>query len=242
MSWKESLGEKLSKLATTEFDYVETNDINRASEIDLNNSGIYMEATVIYFEIKNLPFMLKEHGRRKVAQAYTMYHELLASTAKPAGAFVNCFSPNAFLVIYPGKDEVMNEAVKGAMKIANAITVIFKEQFSKISGLEFAMGLDHGHIMGSKNLSDNNIESITWFGTCIHKAMRISKECARPFYVGISGILYHSLEEDMRVITRRILGIKKRIDIWTKVTYQYDNVKKHLYQTNQKISPEEEKE
>ena len=75
MSWKEDLTSKLSALSTAEFEYIETKDINRVSEIDLNCSGIYMEATVIYFEIKNLTYMLKEQGRRKVAQAYTMYHE-----------------------------------------------------------------------------------------------------------------------------------------------------------------------
>lgn len=240
MSWKENLSEKLSALSTAEFDYIETKDISRASEIDLKNSGIYMEATIIYFEIKNLPFMLKEHGRRKVAQTYTMYREVLASIAEPAGAFINCFSPNAFLIIYPGKEESLKAAAAGAMKITHAISVTFKDQFNSISGLEFAMGLDHGHIMGTKNLSDNNIESITWFGSSVYKAMRICRECSRPFYVGISSVIYHNLDEDMRVITRRILGIKKRIDIWSKVSYQYDNVKKHLYQTNQKISPEEE--
>ena len=97
------------------------------------------------------------------------------------------------------------------------------------------MGLDQGHIMGTKNMSDNGDEHITWFGTCILKAMRICKECARPFYVGISSLIYHSLGEDLRLTSRRILGIKKTVEIWTKVTYQYENVKKHLYQTNHKI-------
>ena len=39
---------------------------------------------------------------------------------------------------------------------------------------------------------------------------------------------------------RRILGIRKKVEIWTKVSYQYENVKKHLYQTNHKISFDEE--
>lgn len=242
MSWKETLTEKLTTLSKAEFDYIETNDINRASDIDLNNSGIYMEATIIYFEIKNLPFMLKENGRRKVAQAYTMYHEVLTSIAKPDGAFVNCFAPNAFLVVYPGSDETLKKATLGAMKIATAISHTFKEQFSNISGLEFGMGLDQGHIMGTKNLSDNNKEHITWFGSCIYKAIRICEQSSRPFYIGISGHIYHHLDEDLRVTTRRILGIKKRIEIWNKVTYQYENVKKHLYQTNHKITDEEENE
>ena len=69
--------------------------------------------------------------------------------------------------------------------------------------------------------------------------MRISKECARPFYIGISGSVYHNLPDELRTTTRRILGIRKSIEMWTKVTYQYENVKKHLYQTNHKISLDE---
>ena len=167
-----------------------------------------------------------------------MYKEVLTAIAEQTGAFVNCFSPFGFLIIYPGQDS-NPDAVRGALKISHAISEDFKDQFSSMNGLEFAMGLDHGHIMGTKNLSDNGYEHISWFGSSIYKAMRICKECARPFYVGVSGAIYHSLNEDLRIAQRRILGIKKNVEMWTKVTYQYENVKKHLYQTNHKISPEE---
>ena len=240
MSWKEDMTEKLSALSKAEFDYIETKDISRVSEIDLNCSGIYMESTVIYFEIKNINYMLKELGRRKVAQAYTMYREVLGAIAEQTGGFVNCFSPNAFLVIYPGKEETYASAIKGAMKITYALTNTFKEEFAHITGLEFAMGMDHGHIMGSKNLSDTGMEHITWFGTCIYKAIQISKACTRPFYIGIAGTIYHSLPENLRITYRRILGLKKSVEIWTKVSYQYDNVKKHLYQTNHKLALDED--
>jgi class 3 adenylate cyclase len=239
MSWNEPLGNKLSAYADAEFNYIETKDVKDASRIDLGCSGIYMEATIIYFEIKNLSYILKENGRRKTAQVYTMYKEVLTAIAEKTGGFVNCFSPFAFLVVYPGQDTIP-QAVRGALKIAHAISDDFKDQFTSMNGLEFAMGLDHGHIMGTKDLSDNGNEHITWFGSCIYKAIRICKECARPFYVGVSGSIYHSLGEDLRIAQRRILGIKKNVEMWTKVTYQYENVKKHLYQTNHKISPEEE--
>lgn len=240
MSWQEDLTTKLSALSAAEFDYVETKDINRAEDIDLGCSGIYMEATIIYFEIKNLTYMLKEQGRRKVAQAYTMYREVIGAVAEQTGAFVNCFSPNAFLIVYPGKDDNFPTAVKGAMKIAYALSETYKSEFAHISGLEFSMGMDHGHIMGTKNLSDTDMEHLTWFGTTIYKAMRICKECSRPFYIGVSGTIYHNLGEDLRISYRRILGLKKSVDVWTKVTYQYENVKKHLYQTNHKIPLEDE--
>lgn len=236
-----ALKEELTKYSKDEFNYIDTKDITKADEIDYGCSGVYIEGTVVYLEIKNLPYILKESGRRKAAQAYTMIHTVITSLIKDYnGAFLNCFSPNAFLIVYPGKEESNKEAVKGAMKLSNALSETFKHQFSDIVGFEFAMGIDHGHIMGTKNLSDNGYDHITWFGSCVYKAMRICKECARPFYIGISGSIYHNLEEDLRIAERRILGIKKKVEIWTKVTYQYDNVKKHLYQTNHKISLDEE--
>ena len=240
MSWQEDLTSKLSALSTAEFEYIETMDINHTKDINLGCTGIYMEATVIYFEIKNLNYMLKELGRRKVAQAYTMYREVLGAVAEQTGAFVNCYSPYAFLIVYPGKDNNFPNAVKGAMKIAYALSDKYKSEFAHINGLEFSMGMDHGHIMGTKNLSENDMEHITWFGTTIHKASRICKECSRPFYIGVSGTIYHNLGEELRISYRRILGIKKSVDVWTKVSYQYENVKKHLYQTNHKIPLEDE--
>lgn len=237
--WEKELGEKLSQYSEAEFNYIDTKDITNADNIDYGCSGVYMEATVIYLEIKNLPYILKENGRRKAAKVYTMLHTVITSIAKNTGAFVNTLSPNAMLVVYPGKEEVNKDAVRGAMRISYALSDAFKHQFSEF-GMEFSMGLDHGHIMGTKNLSDNNYDSITWFGSCIYKAMRICNECARPFYVGVSGSIYHNLDEDLRIAERRILGIRKKVEIWTKVSYQYENVKKHLYQTNHKISFDEE--
>ena len=237
--WEKELSDKLTKFSEDEFNYIDTKDITNADNIDYGCSGVYMEATVIYLEIKNLPYILKENGRRKAAKVYTMLHTVITSIAKNTGAFVNTLSPNAILVVYPGKEEVNKDAVRGAMRISYTLSDAFKHQFSEF-GMEFSMGLDHGHIMGTKNLSDNNYDSITWFGSCIYKAMRICNECARPFYVGVSGSIYHNLDEDLRIAERRILGIRKKVEIWTKVSYQYENVKKHLYQTNHKISFDEE--
>ena len=238
--WEKELSDKLSQYSEAEFNYIDTKDIKNAANIDYGCSGVYMEATIVYFEIKNLPYILKEHGRRKAAKAYTMLHTVITSIAEKTGAFVNCLAPNAILVVYPGKEDVNAAAIKGAMRIAYALNDAFKHQFKEIPGMEFAMGIDHGHIMGTKDLSDNDYDHISWFGTCIYKAMRICKECARPFYIGVSGSIYHNLDENLRIAERRILGIKKKVEIWTRVSYQYDNVKKHLFQTNHKISFDEE--
>lgn len=234
MSLIETLSTRLSSLAGSEFDYIESKDITRATEINHDCSGIYMEATVIYFEIKNIHFLLKENGRRKVAQTYTMFREVLSAIAESDGGFVSCYSPSSFLIIYPGKEDNMSNAVKSATKIAYAFSDQFKPVFGQMTGLEYGMGLDHGHIMGTKNPTDHSFERLVWFGNCIYKASSISKECTRPYHVGVSSVIYHSLPENMLFSIRSILGIKKRVDLWTKVSYQFEGEKKHLYQTNHK--------
>lgn len=235
MSWQEELTNKISAYAAAEFEYIETTDIRRTSDIDNGCTGIYMEATVIFFEIKNWLYMVEEQGRRKMAKSYTMLQAILDALAKQNGAFVNCCASNGFLIVFPGDDSTYNTAIKYAMKVAYAITETYKKEFTEIGGIEFAMGMDHGHIMGTKNPSDTDMEHITWIGKCIYKANRIVQECARPFYIGISSRIYHTLGEDLRVSYRRILGIKKSVDVWTKVTIYINNIKKHLYQTNFKM-------
>ena len=74
----------------------------------------------------------------------------------------------------------------------------------------------------------------------INKAKAISHECNRPFYVGLSGTVYNHLDEEHRTMTKRILGFKKQVEIWSTVSYQFENIKKHLYQTNILIPFEEE--
>ena len=80
--WEKALSDKLSKYSEEEFNYIDTKDITKADEIDYGSSGIYMESTIIYLEIKNLQYILKENGRRKAAQAYTMLHTVVTAIAK----------------------------------------------------------------------------------------------------------------------------------------------------------------
>ena len=106
--WEKELSDKLTKFSEDEFNYIDTKDITNADNIDYGCSGVYMEATVIYLEIKNLPYILKENGRRKAAKVYTMLHTVITSIAKKTGAFVNTLSPNAILVVYPGKEAMLS--------------------------------------------------------------------------------------------------------------------------------------
>ena len=148
MSWTETLSQKLSSYAAAEFDYKETRDVNEASSIDLGVSGLYMEATIIYLEIKNVPYILKEHGRRAMAKAYTMVSTVLNAVAQDTGAFVNNYSPNAFLIVYPNKDNNIEEGF-----------TLTKEEKRILKNVPFAY---RGHVFKDQGLK-KFFESTNWY-------------------------------------------------------------------------------
>ena len=74
-----------------------------------------------------------------------------------------------------------------------------------------------------------------WYGTCINKAAAISEMCLKPCYLGISGLVYSELSENLKTITRHILGIPKKEPAWIKGIYQFENERKHYYSSNHTI-------
>lgn len=239
MSLKQTVIDKAAALSSAEFAYTVGSDFAGLGALDNDCTGLVMDATVLYLEIKNLSFMLKT-GKRLAARMYKFYYHALHEIAEQTGGHLNCYGASSFLLIYPKERFEVADVVDIAIKTADLIGTGLRETIEQHSHVNFGIGVDKGNILASKVLSDGHQEHTVWFGTAIDKAIAICHECTKPYYVGISGTVYQHLDEDHRVATKRILGIKKHIELWTKVSYQFDNVKKHLYQTNFHKSFEEE--
>ena len=218
-------------LSDVEFSYSISSDFSALNTLDDNCSAIVMDATVIYFEIKNLQVLLKT-GKRLAARVYKMYYHALQEVCKATDGVLNCYSPNSFLLIFTKEKHDISYVVNIALKIADLCSIKLREVFEKHCHLNFSMGIDNGNILGTSTISDNQQQHVAWFGLAIDKAMAIAQRTMRPFYVGVSGTVFHHLNEDLLTTTKRILGIKKQVEIWEKASYEFENVKKHLYQTN----------
>lgn len=231
MSLTQEILEKTTALSDVEFEYTTTSDFSLTQSLNDDCNAIVMEATVIYLEIKNIDVLLKT-GKRLAARIYKFYYNALKRICQETGGHLNCYSPHGFLMIYPKSEYDMSYVVDVAMKTADLISVGVREPFEKHSHCNFAIGVDNGNVLGTKTFTENGENHIAWFGHTIEKAIVISHLCQRPFFVGISGTVFHHLDDSLKKTTKRILGIKKEVDIWTRVSYEFENVKKHLYQTN----------
>lgn len=221
----------VSELANSEFQFTHTSDFDFVRSLDTNCSGIVMEATVVYFSIKNIPLLLKT-GKRLAAKFYKIYYHILSELCRTTGGQLICYAPDGFLLIYPKVDFEVSLVVDNAIKTAELISVSLRESIEKLGHINFSMGIDKGNILGTRVTGGQGSEQVVWFGNTIDKAIVIAKECNRPFFVGVSGSVFHHLDEDMKVATKRIIGFKKQVELWTRVSYDFENVKHHFYQTN----------
>ena len=223
--------DKTNQLAEIEFEYKRTDDFNYIESLNNDCTGIVMEATVIYFEIKNIDFMLKT-AKRLAARTYKIYYHILQEVCEATGGHLNCYSPHSFLLIYPQKKFNESFVVDTAIKTANLININLRDSIEKITHINFGIGIDHGNILGTKAFDSNGYPHIAWFGTAIEKAITISRLSQRPFFVSVTRSVHHQLDDNLKVTTKHILGIKKEVDLWTRMSYLFDNVKKQVYQTN----------
>lgn len=227
----QSITEKTKQLAEAEFEYTSTSDFNALESLNLDCTGIVMEACVIYLEINNIDFMLKT-GKRLAAKVYKIYYNALREICEATGGQLDCYSPKSFLLIYPQEKYDENYVVDIAIKIASLFNVTLRETVEQHTHVNFGIGVDHGNILGTKTTDENGYTHIAWFGHAIEKAITLCHLSQRPFFVSVSRSVYHHLDEKLKTATKHILGIKKEINLWTRMSYQFDNAKKHLYQTN----------
>ncbi len=225
------ISQKTNELSDVDFVYSTTSDFSYINTLDDGCSAIVLEATVVYFEFKNIQSLLKT-GKRLAARVYKIYQHALQDVCRNTGGYFNCYSPTSFLMIYPKEKYDISYVVDVAIKTADLISVGLRDCIEKHTHNNFSMGIDFGNVLGTKTCCENKYTQTVWFGHAIEKAAVISGLCQRPFFVGVSGTVFHHLNEDLLKTTKRILGIKKSVDIWTRVSYQLDNVKHHLYQTN----------
>lgn len=231
----QNVTEKINQLSEAEFEYSNTDDFDYIESLNNDCSGIVMEANVIYFEINNIDFMLKT-GKRHAAKVYKMFYHTLHEICNATGGHFNCYSPKSFLLIYPKEKYDETYVATIAVKTATLFNVGLREIFEKHTHLNFGIGMDHGNVLGTKTINENGYPHIAWFGNAIEKAIALSHLSQRPFLVSVSRSVYHQFDESLKTTTKHILGIKKEVNLWTRMSYQFDNVKKHMYQTNAQIS------
>lgn len=219
-----------TSLLNEEYTFTDTTNLSEVNNLKDNLSAIVSSATVFFVNLKNIPFVIKNDGKRAASKRYKIFHEALDIFAKETNAYLIDNSISSFLLVYPSSIKEIDIHIENAFKLSYILGKELVKKIDQLGTLNFSIGIDHGRILGTKS---NN--GIMWYGTCINKAAAISEMCLKPCYLGISGLVYSELSENLKTITRHILGIPKKEPAWIKGIYQFENERKHYYSSNHTI-------
>lgn len=230
MSLIDDINNKVNTLQNEEYSIIETKDMDAFDNLSEGLSAVVTNATVLYVNIKNLPFITKNDGKRAVSKTYKTYQEVLRLFANETNGFFACYTNSSFLVFYPSSIKDIDTHVTNAFKLSYVIGKMLPQKFPQFSNIDISIGIDHGRILGAK--CDHGR---LWYGTCIDKAIAISNMCTKPSFIGISRLIYSEIGEDLRTITHRVLGFTKKEIAWQKGSYYFGNESKHFYSTRHNI-------
>lgn len=226
MKADEEIIKQVKEIITQDFSFLETKDIQSEAISQEKLEAIVISSNVLFVHVKQLMNITENQGKRFAAKIFKLYRQVIQVYAEQTNAIFEIYDPNSFLIIYPGQKEEARIAVKHAMHLTHILTETLKAYAEHFNQMDFAIGIDHGRILGT------NEGRIIWQGMCIEKAKKISEMCLKPYRIGISRMVYSILEENDKVITKHILGmIPQKEEIWLRNSYDFANAHRHFYVT-----------
>lgn len=217
---------QVEKNIQQEFTFSETRHIEDKTLSQEQLEAIVVVSNVLFVRINQMATVVDSQGKRAAAKIFRLYRQVIQRFAELTQAHFEIYDSCSFLLIYPDPHEEAPKAVKRAMQLTHILTDSLKAYAEQFNQMDFAIGIDHGRILGT------NEGRIIWQGICIEKAKKISEMCLKPYRIGISGMVYKTLDETDKVVTKRILGmIPKKEEIWLRSSYDFANAHRHYYVT-----------
>lgn len=226
MKTNDEIISQVEKTIQQEFTFSETRHIEGKTLSQEQLEAIVVVSNVLFVRINQMATVVDSQGKRAAAKIFRLYRQVIQKFAELTQAHFEIYDSCSFLLIYPGPHEEAPKAVKRAMQLTHILTDSLKAYAEQFNQMDFAIGIDHGRILGT------NEGRIIWQGMCIEKAKKISEMCLKPYRIGISRMVYSILEENDKVITKHILGmIPQKEEIWLRNSYDFANAHRHFYVT-----------
>ena len=207
---------QVEKNIQQEFTFSETRHIEGKTLSQEQLEAIVVVSNVLFVRINQMATVVDSQGKRAAAKIFRLYRQVIQRFAELTQAHFEIYDSCSFLLIYPGPHEEAPKAVKRAMQLTHILTDSLKAYAKQFNKMDFAIGIDHGRILGT------NEGRIIWQGMCIEKAKKISEMCLKPYRIGISGLVYKTLDETDKVVKKRILGMIPKKEEITKLNGEED--------------------
>lgn len=178
-----------------------------ADALTFGNSGIRIDATVLYADIRGSTTMVDELPDTRAAEYYKAFLHCCAKIVKAEDGTITAYDGDRLMAIFVGRDQAI-EAIRAALKISRAVSKIINPQFQAVYGtmhrrFTHTVGIDCGVMLAAK--TGVRVDSdLVWVGAAANYAAKLTS------FEGLDGAY------PLRA-TRRVVERSGGIDYFTKV-------------------------
>lgn len=180
MTLKDDLVAKVVDLACAHWPDIPTARVvpdTKDPRLTHSNTGIYIDATVLYADLDGSTKMVDSVSATLAAQYYKSYLHCAAKIVKEDGGAITAYDGDRIMGVFVG-DSQAKDAVRSAMKINWAVQSIVNPAFAAAHSaghrqLRHTIGIDTGRLLAAK-IGVRIDDDIVWVGPAANYAAKLN--------------------------------------------------------------------
>lgn len=148
-----------------------------ADSLTFGNTGVRIDATVLYADIRGSTTMVDELPDTRAAEYYKAFLHCCAKIVKASDGTITAYDGDRLMAIFVGNSQGAN-AIRAALKISGAVSQIINPQFRALYGaahraLTHTVGIDCGVLLAAK--TGVRVDSdLVWVGPAANYAAKLN--------------------------------------------------------------------
>lgn len=148
-----------------------------ADSLTFGNTGVYLDATVIYADIRGSTELVDFLPEVQAAEYYKAFLHCAAKIAKAEEGTITAYDGDRLMAIFLGENQAIN-AIRAALKISGAVVRMINPAFLAVYGekhrqLTHTVGIDSGKLLAAK--TGVRVDSdLVWIGPAANYAAKLN--------------------------------------------------------------------
>lgn len=216
-----------------QYDIDKTPDLenNPDSRLTHGSTGFLGEFTFLYVDMRGSSSFTDEHRLQTITKIYKVFHHSMVECIKENNGKVRSFDGDRVLAVFEGKRKI-NNAIECAMQMIGIKYDILQPKIKTYynnDSFSFGVGIATGNVMISKAGVgyDKNNRDLIWIGDPANLGAKLSDQADSPYSIHICKKTFGRLLDNNRYTLKE----GRKIDMWTKDTFQFKDEDIDIFKT-----------
>ena len=208
MSLHDDLNRNVSEIFRSRWEVRQGRVVPVSEDVSLSNSGVEIDATVLYADIDGSTAMVESLSSQSAAEIYKAYLICAAKIVQNEGGQVTAYDGDRIMAVFIG-DNKNSSAAKAALKINYATQQIVNTEWKKIYNatpfvLKQTVGIDTSKLLVART-GVRGSNDLVWVGSAANYAAKMSAISQHPYTTWISDAVFNRLNSESKFSSGKLM-------------------------------------